>query len=89
MLLLWTMAALYVGLVVSGHGVLFWLTNTTLPPPLTPVENSPGVIGDSHGSLRMVRCHYFTGTGTFNLDTTMAFRAPTCGLLKRRSTAVL
>jgi hypothetical protein len=69
----------YAGLTLSNHGVLYWLTDTTLPPaPKTTEEN--------HGVLRTVRCHYFTGRGFFRIDTSMGFGAETCGVLKRNPT---
>lgn len=65
-------ALLYISLIVSGHGVLFWIQDTTPPP------------GESeHGTIRTFRCHYFTGTRTYPLDTSMGFGAETCFVLRR------
>ena len=64
---------LYITLVVSGHGVLFWIRDTTLPPG----ANGP------LGVIPTFRCHYFTGTRTFRLDTSMGFGAETCFVLRR------
>jgi hypothetical protein len=68
--------SVYASLALSNHGVLYWLADTTWPPaPKTTEEN--------HGVLRTVRCHYFTGSGSFRIDTSTGFGAETCGLLKR------
>ena len=45
---------LYLSLVLSGHGILIWIKDTTLAPG----ANGP------HGVIRTHRCHYFTGTRT-------------------------
>lgn len=66
-------AFLYTSLIVSGHGVVFWIHNTTPPPG----ESGP------HGSIPTFRCHYFTGTRTFRLDTSMGFGAEPCHMLRR------
>lgn len=67
------LALLYISLIVSGHGVLFWIENTTLPPG----ANGP------YGVIPTFRCHYFTGTRTFPLDTSMGFGAEPCLVFKR------
>lgn len=64
---------LYISLIVSGHGVLFWIRNTTLPPG----ANGP------YGVIATFRCHYFTGMRTFRLDTSMGFGAETCFVFRR------
>lgn len=66
-------ALLYISLVVSGHGVLFWIQDTTQPP-----EES-----EAHGTIPTFRCHYFTGSRTFRLETSMGFGAETCFVLRR------
>lgn len=66
-------ALLYVSLIVSGNGVLFWIQDTTLPPE--DVEH--------HGTIPTFRCHYFAGVRTFRLDTSRAFGAETCHVLRR------
>ena len=76
-ILLGALIALYVALVVSDHGVLFWLTNTTRTP-------LPETSEEKHGVIRTVRCHYFTGTGTFSFETSTGFGAEICGLAKRQ-----
>lgn len=79
-LLLGAVIALYGALVISDHGVLFWLPESTRwPPPGTEEE---------HGVLRTFRCHYFTGTGTFSLETSRGFGAESCGLVKRQDPAL-
>jgi hypothetical protein len=67
------LALLYISLIVSGYGVLFWIQNTTLPPG----SNGP------HGVIPTFRCHYFTGARTFRLDTSMGFGAETCSVFRR------
>jgi len=64
---------LYLSLVASGHGVLFWIKDTTPPPD----ANAP------HGVIRTHRCHYFTGTRSFRLDTSWGFGAEPCYVLRR------
>jgi hypothetical protein len=66
-------ALLYISLIASGHGVLFWIQDTTPSPD----ENEP------HITVTTFRCHYFTGTQTFRLDTNMGFGAETCFVLRR------
>ena len=66
-------ALLYISLVLSGHGVVFWIQDTTLPPG----SNGP------QGVLPTFRCHYFTGTRTFPLDTSMGFGAEPCLVFRR------
>lgn len=66
-------ALLYLSLVVSGHGILFWIKDTTLPPG----ANGP------HGVIPTHRCHYFTGTRSFRLDTSWGFGAEPCSILRR------
>jgi hypothetical protein len=75
-LLLGAVIALYGALVVSDHGVLFWLTESTRWP-------RPGA-EEEHGVLRTFRCHYFTGTGTFSLESSMGFGAESCEPVKRQ-----
>ena len=57
------LVSLYILLVVSGHGVLFCIQNTTLPPG----ANGP------YGVFPTFRCHYFAGTRTFRLHTSIGF----------------
>ena len=66
-------AGLYGALALSGHGVLYWLTNTTAP-------HQPGEI-----YVPTFRCHYFTGTGTFSFEASTGFGAEACSPLKRPS----
>ncbi|WP_332659722.1 hypothetical protein [Brevundimonas sp.] len=66
-------ALLYISLIVSGRGVLFWIQDTTPPP--RPSE--------SHGTIPTFRCHYFTGMRTFPLDTSRGFGAESCDVLRR------
>ncbi|HEY0600186.1 hypothetical protein [Brevundimonas sp.] len=61
-------ALLYISLIVSGNGVLFWIKDTTL----SPEKSGP------HGTFTTWRCYYFTGTRTFWLDTSMGFGDETC-----------
>lgn len=57
---------------VSGHGILFAVTDAT--EPATP----------AHGRLPAWRCHYFTGTGTFSFESNMeAWGDDVCHPVKR------
>lgn len=73
-------AGLYGTLVVSDFGVLYWLTDTTRSP-------APGTPEERYGVIPTFRCRYFTGAGTFSVETSMAFGAETCSLFKHRSRA--
>ena len=69
---------LYGTLVLSDHGVLYWLTDTTQP-------HRPGTI-----YVPTFRCHYFTGTGIFSFEASWGgFGAESCSPLKRPSTSSL
>jgi hypothetical protein len=80
-ILLGLFAILYISLVASGNGVLFWIQDTTQPPEES--ESQPPEERESHGTIPTVRCHYFTGTRSFRLDTSMGFGAETCFVLRR------
>lgn len=57
---------------LSGHGVLYQVTDTT------PDSD------DIHGRIPTWRCHYVTGTGTFSFESTMeAYGDSVCYPLKR------
>ena len=59
-------------LVLSGHGVLYRVTDTS------PSSD------DVHGVIPTWRCHYVTGTGTFSFESTMeAYGDSVCYPLKR------
>ncbi|KQW86508.1 hypothetical protein [Brevundimonas sp. Root1279] len=79
-LVLAAVIGLYGALVLSSHGVLFWLTDTSRPP-------LPKTSEESHGVIPTFRCHYFTGTGTFSVETSMGFGAEVCSVLKHKSRA--
>ena len=64
-------------LVLSGHGVLYRVTDTT-PSDTTPSSD------EVHGVIPTWRCHYVTGTGTFSFESTMeAYGDDVCYPLKR------
>lgn len=77
-LLLGTLVGLYGALALSDHGVLYWLNDTT-------PAHRPGTSDEIHGVIPTFRCHYFTGTGTFSFESSMAFGAETCSPLKRQT----
>ena len=68
-------AACWATLVVSRHGLLYWVSNTTDPEP---PSDAPGA---AYGVIPTFRCHYFTGSGTVTTDTSMAFGADPCHVI--------
>ena len=73
---------LWCALLVSGLGVLVGVTDTTRPP-------RPNTADEQHGVLPTFRCHYFTATGKFSHEGSMAFGAESCSPLKRPSASSL
>jgi hypothetical protein len=84
---------LYIALVVSRYGVLFWIRDTT-PPSEAREITPPAEVRDAalsppvlqvgpHGTIPSFRCEYFTGTRTFRLDTSRGFGAEPCYVLRR------
>lgn len=72
--LLAVLIALCGALMISGFGILFSVTDTTVPPPA----------GAEHGSIRTWRCHYVTAKGTFSFESMMeAYGDDVCYPVKR------
>ena len=74
--LLAVLIVLFGAILLSGRGVLFAVTDATEPSNPANAE---------HGRIRAWRRHYVTATGTFSFESSMAFGAEPCGVLKRPS----
>jgi hypothetical protein len=72
--LLGVLIVLFGAILLSGQGVLFAMIDAM--EPVTP-DNA------GHGRIPAWRCHYVTAKGTFSFESSMAFGAEPCDLLKR------